>query len=733
MCRIASKLSIELSNDQWFWIRIPKPATVQTDNSAATVSFTISSSDMRWVKGIQIAVMNEDGRGGSHYPQGLIKCLTFNVTGFEAHYAGQITWHFGHFENLITGRYTFLVRALPSGENKRISQQVYTGTRTPGNQPPPQASWQTLINITTDYQTVTGYFLKAPDEFQFTEYFISVSIGHSSKFPGLIKEEFLTRYEGREVAYSGMTLTYHRSAGCNQVVQFTFENIPVNIKKYEIRIQPKPDAMCGDNTCLFSRSRKFTVRENPCSTDKCGEHGRCDTVDQHGGYRCLCDVGFHEINKTCTENPCFTGKCAEHGQCEIVELTDGVDHGTGFRCKCDVGYREINNTCVAHTTDTKHGSEAPSQKTAVNSVTVAVHEIPQGGKEIWKLTIYIAIGTVIALILGLLVLHLYRRRRRSSSMLSLSNEKPAENGDVSVTCTPLSPGRNPNIFILYKDDCRQHTLVVDSFARFLAAKCGCNVNLGLWEENDIAIEGITTWLFRQFTETDKIVVVASKGTRLCWEQGLAKNKTEGSFGFVDRGCFIPALNIISQDFAGSDSERRGKYVTVVFDYSSESDVPEPLRSMGSRFKLLAQFERFYLSLRNVPEMSATSTYVVPDISTMLEHSKEGVALRKAVHNMKNLIADDPDWFLRKRENGVEANGPSLPIPPKVDNRFANCPISDPEDVCSSTPQFVYIPPEGQAEDRTSLASDDSFGNLALMQNMQSRPRMNCANSTANHV
>ena len=97
--------------------------------------------------------------------------------------------------------------------------------------------------------------------------------------------------------------------------------------------------------------------------------------------------------------------------------------------------------------------------------------------------------------------------------------------DVGVKSPPL-------VLILYSPDCPLHTRVVAALAGFLTEACVVTVTFDLWEEAEVAEQGVDSWLVERLQEADFILVVCSVGARLrCSKKKIHFKVTAVSFTF----------------------------------------------------------------------------------------------------------------------------------------------------------------------------------------------------------
>ncbi|XP_077985546.1 uncharacterized protein LOC144440147 [Glandiceps talaboti] len=703
------------------------------------ITFTLDNAGIDNTTAIQIVVMNIDGMGGFHYPLGLTKCFTFNLTQPQqtdvlTQQHSEVSFYFDCIRQLPTGsRYSAVVKPFPP-------HSIINTIITIGEGNPPQASlWETAVYVSEHFQNINGFFWKAPDTFGFTSYIISIMRGQSNKHSFQI--DTMHDDEKKE----GVMLSYNVTDWCGSLdttgIEFRFENISMG--EYYIGVQPKPDAKCESfTTCTWSSSKDFVIEKDPCTVKVCGDHGQCRHTETEPYYQCTCNHGDLQINNVCQANPCHVldgiEKCGSYGNCTAI------NNATDYQCECVGDSIAMDNNHICQILNLSTPAHTSTVTNTISLTSFNDNSPKETNFIVLNLTTYIAVPIFLIMVL-VVVSVLYYRRGRSNTK-SVFVIAPTEKRSTLVSPPPSKQGAIPRVLVLYANDCHLHKTVVNSFARFLNKRCGCDVYIDLWDETDIAVEGITMWLYKQFHDADRIVIVASKGTRVCWEKQLSKDINERTVQLQNRGSFTSSLNIVLQDFTSTDFARKGKYVTVYFDYSGPDDIPEPLTTMGTRYKLLSQMEQLYLNLHSVPEMSATATSSVPCMKQILTQSEEGKNMKTAVYNMVRLVSLASTWFEdeehTKSMNDMTASIPydshSSPYKSAISNFNENCAVDmfgassqyyqDPmvvdevpmitEDT-SPPPSwnYVYIPPRVDDSISETTQSTDTLSSVARTHNI----------------
>ncbi|XP_041071635.1 interleukin 17 receptor A1a [Carcharodon carcharias] len=235
--------------------------------------------------------------------------------------------------------------------------------------------------------------------------------------------------------------------------------------------------------------------------------------------------------------------------------------------------------------------------------------------------------------------------------------------DEPTVVHPELPQVKKKVLIIYSLDHDLYKNVVLAFAEFLMTACGTKVTLDLLEINKIAEVGHINWLTLHKNESDKVIILCSRGTGLKWEAMLRVGQNQILLRSDERSpmrdMFTPAMNLILPDFKRPASF--GKYIVAYFDdISSEEDIPDPF-NVGVKYKLMKQFEEIHFRVQDLEKYEPGKTYRVAGITMDDYHEHpSGKTLKDAVQKFKLLQMEQPDWFEKEciispDEAGVEPN------------------------------------------------------------------------------
>ncbi|XP_067855792.1 interleukin 17 receptor A1a isoform X2 [Heptranchias perlo] len=222
--------------------------------------------------------------------------------------------------------------------------------------------------------------------------------------------------------------------------------------------------------------------------------------------------------------------------------------------------------------------------------------------------------------------------------------------DEPTVVHPEFPQMKKKVLIIYSLDHALYKNIVLAFAEFLMTACGTKVTLDYLQINKVAEVGHINWLTLHKNESDKIIILCSRGTRVKWEAMLQDGPSQILLKSDERSpmrdMFTPAMNLILPDFKRPASF--GKYIVAYFDgISSEDDVPDPF-NVAVKYKLMKQFEEIHFRVQDVEKYEPGKTYRVAGI-TLDDYHKHpsGKMLKNAVQKFKLLQMEQPDWFERE--------------------------------------------------------------------------------------
>ncbi|XP_061908291.1 interleukin-17 receptor D isoform X1 [Entelurus aequoreus] len=210
---------------------------------------------------------------------------------------------------------------------------------------------------------------------------------------------------------------------------------------------------------------------------------------------------------------------------------------------------------------------------------------------------------------------------------------------------PLCGNRKtpPTLLICYsRCDGPAHMDAVMKLASFIQQHMATKVSLDRWDSLEMSKEGQMAWYCRHIRDSDFILVVCSGG--LCQRpqpspQGVPKNMSEMSCEANLHSEVMVRLVGEEVGRAISGGEDLSKYMTAIFDYSEEKDVPMELRPVV-RYKLTADLPLLFSRLHQVPLHSPGRYVSIKCISDEeFTEMPAGQALQQAISKAKKAMTE----------------------------------------------------------------------------------------------
>nr|XP_014353034.1 PREDICTED: interleukin-17 receptor D-like isoform X2 [Latimeria chalumnae]XP_014353035.1 PREDICTED: interleukin-17 receptor D-like isoform X2 [Latimeria chalumnae]XP_014353036.1 PREDICTED: interleukin-17 receptor D-like isoform X2 [Latimeria chalumnae] len=251
----------------------------------------------------------------------------------------------------------------------------------------------------------------------------------------------------------------------------------------------------------------------------------------------------------------------------------------------------------------------------------------------------------------LLTLFVLQKRRQEGKLASISSNEEDWN-DTELDAALVTPHHVPKVFICYSTvEGERHIKVVLHFATYLQEHCGCQVVLDLWEHLKIAQEGYVTWLMHQIEHSDFILVVCSQGMKLL----VDKKPPSQPHGLVQQNSFFEtngantvmfAISLIAEKMCQAKmySGNISKFITVVLEYSSVSDVPSSL-GLASKYKLMEDFPKLFSHLHSLKLSRPGYNMMVENITKDSYYlARSGYGFCEAIKEMVSYTTANPDWM-----------------------------------------------------------------------------------------
>ncbi|XP_022096006.1 uncharacterized protein LOC110982122 isoform X2 [Acanthaster planci] len=434
-------------------------------------------------------------------------------------------------------------------------------------------------------------------------------------------------------------------------------------KEFYIAIQPysftckKCKNADGSNTgCKRTFTKNFSIIENPCKDNPCGQHGLCKSEADR--YHCVCSPGYMMWNGTCLVDPCrsginFTNPC-QHGECSY---TPARDH---YVCYCNENYLNVGKTCLSdpcsknpETGTTLCGAHGQCNRTftddAVSFKCVCDPGFKVQDKEMCEeVTQPVWVIVVVSCVCGLLLFGLLFYLGKRAGLFACAHRVQRSPGDTyTVIPQPELLPRNVvdlelnyrRVLPIFSDDHPRHKNVVVQLCRFLQRHLKCEVALLDWQRT--VGPTVEMWLTNEIEKADVVLLLCSKGTRLKYEAKAKKDDPVPINSVSEYGdVFVKALTLLDDYFGRSSADE--KFIVAYFDYSRLSDIPVTFRRFAT-YRLMQSMEGLFLRIHGKVRDSPLSSRRVPSLERY-QNLEMGRPLHMAIESMKELIRADASWY-----------------------------------------------------------------------------------------
>ncbi|XP_072512651.1 interleukin-17 receptor D [Salminus brasiliensis] len=196
--------------------------------------------------------------------------------------------------------------------------------------------------------------------------------------------------------------------------------------------------------------------------------------------------------------------------------------------------------------------------------------------------------------------------------------------------------RPPQLLICYSSiDGPVHVKVVLQLATFLQKHMATQVHLDLWDALSIMEEGDLGWYCRMIKESDFVMVICSRGLN----QKQQRQRTVEEHDSVEN-TLLTITAIIGEEMCRAKAHHQdlSKYMTAIFEYSKESDIPAIL-NLALNYTLPKDLPLLFSHLHRLALQKPGAYLRVENISEN-KYSKlpAGSALFLAIEEAKSLIA-----------------------------------------------------------------------------------------------
>ncbi|XP_033100345.1 interleukin-17 receptor A-like [Anneissia japonica] len=236
------------------------------------------------------------------------------------------------------------------------------------------------------------------------------------------------------------------------------------------------------------------------------------------------------------------------------------------------------------------------------------------------------------------------------------------------------------VFVIHSFDHELHKEVVLKLCIFLTNVCKLDVHTALWSTTDIAV-GVNEWMDRECEEADKVIILCSQGTLIKWRaqsRQIDIKIHEDNLGDL----FSSFMRLQGLEIAKDPK----KFIVAYMDYSSEDDIPQPLKFL-QKYQLMDHVEQMYYILNDMEKHGACHDFSIPALQTWDSSMDAGVELKIAVDQMKKKIRSEPHWFFDFNDISTDVK---LKIFTKQSQRDTR-PNPNVSIICDADPSLIILP------------------------------------------
>ncbi|XP_066527000.1 interleukin-17 receptor D [Hoplias malabaricus] len=254
-----------------------------------------------------------------------------------------------------------------------------------------------------------------------------------------------------------------------------------------------------------------------------------------------------------------------------------------------------------------------------------------------SLAIILSVGVLLVASLTTIFVILYQKRLRKKTLqteirpdiIEEYYDKPLD----EPQCVALNNSAHPpQLLICYSSaDGPVHVRAILQLATFLQKHMATKVHLDLWDALGIMEEGKLEWYCRRMKESDFVMVICSRHLS---QKEQSQRKEEDDDPVEDISLAMPAIIAGEICRAKALGQDLSKYMTAIFEYSEESDIPTVLK-LVSNYTLPRDLPLLFSHLHGVSLQKPGAHLRVENISEN-EYSKlpAGAALFLAIQEAK---------------------------------------------------------------------------------------------------
>ena len=201
----------------------------------------------------------------------------------------------------------------------------------------------------------------------------------------------------------------------------------------------------------------------------------------------------------------------------------------------------------------------------------------------------------------------------------------------------------PSVFIVYSTDCEPHIKAVTAFACYLRDVWKCDVQFDLWDSDQIQERGLYNWVNEQIEQASHVVFICSTGARFQCSKSKRVRLKEIR---ILPDSFTLAVDIVAEKMRiyKASGECLSRFVSLYFDYSSESDIPTKL-DLTLKYSMMSDIFELY---QHVYQLKTQTGKISSKLNGMraekYRDTEKGKALNKAIKDVKKYFQENPGWL-----------------------------------------------------------------------------------------
>lgn len=293
--------------------------------------------------------------------------------------------------------------------------------------------------------------------------------------------------------------------------------------------------------------------------------------------------------------------CSANGRRTSADITPDSRNKTHHSYQIHDLQEGTNYTCVIA------ANEVDAVRRTFKVQVTQSHKDPHSLSSVSPLAVMLPLGLALAAIFVVLLVVLSRRgvkvqMKNLTIVPDLIKQRHQDSAHHHTTPLPGHQLAPPRLLIVYsRYDGPAHVKAVLHLGAFVQQHMATQVCLDLWDSLGVAEEGAISWHCRQIRDSDFVLVVCSRGftRRRDRPDQSADDEDEESRQVLTSSCDA-AVDIIGAEVcrAKAQGQDLSKYMTGLFEYCEDTDVPLELRLVSS-YRLTSDLPMLFSHLHGV--------------------------------------------------------------------------------------------------------------------------------------